>query len=54
MITSAIDNLHSFKRTADTADLNKGEEKQEWKIIRILDKRRTREGQEYKVRWEDT
>ncbi len=52
--TGATDNLHSFKRTADTADLNKGEEEQEWEIIRILGKRRTREGQEYKVRWEDT
>ena len=49
-----IDNLHSFKRTADTADLNEGEEEQEWEIIRILGKRRTREGQEYKVCWKNT
>jgi len=52
--TGATKNLHSFKRTADTAGLNEGEEEQEWEIIRILNKRRTREGQEYKVRWEDT
>ncbi len=53
MITSAINNLH-FKRTTDTADLNENEEKQKWEIIRILDKRWTRERQEYKMRWEDT
>ena len=52
-VTGAIDNLHS-KRTADTADLNEGEEEQEWEIIRILGTRLTRKGQEYKVRWEDT
>ncbi len=51
--TGATDNLHS-KRTADTADLNEGEEEQEWEIIRILGTRLTRKGQEYKVRWEDT
>ncbi len=53
MITDAIDNLH-FKRIADTADLNENEEKQKWKIIRILDTRLTRKKQEYKMRWKDT
>jgi len=45
---------HITMLPSEQAQSQSGSEEQEWEIIRILGKRRTRKGQEYKVRWEDT